>query len=54
MAELLIKLKKKQVSGKGRISFYLKNFAPGIYFYQIIKYNNKVEKSKVFKLIITK
>lgn len=46
---------RKNLSGRGKISFYLKNFAPGIYFYQVIKYsNNATKKNKTLKLIINR
>lgn len=49
------KIEKKDISGAGKINFYPKKFAPGVYFYQVIKHcNNKTEKSKIQKLIIIK
>ncbi|MCX8094384.1 MAG: T9SS type A sorting domain-containing protein, partial [Candidatus Goldbacteria bacterium] len=48
-----LKKEEKNLYGFGKIVLNLKNIAPGIYFYQIIKTSgNKTEKYKIQKLII--
>jgi hypothetical protein len=45
--------KLNNISGNGKVNLNLKNIAPGVYFYQVIKErNNKTEKNKIEKLVI--